>query len=318
MKHTNKIFTLIVGGVLLTQPLWAASTYVDPFDSTPKPRSLAMGNTGVAYGNDVHTVFYNPASLGGIKGMQFLASSGATLQDVNNTTEVMAFPIGSSQTAAVSLGYSAFQVSNILNANYVQGVPTIVGAASFSNSVFFASAANQTSFGKFGILAKSFNNNLSLQGPGTGFSGQGTNVDVGALWSLNSSTQVGLAFKNVLSTQSIKYSSGAVDALAQKTVLGIGTRFVNSSGNYLGLAMDYEYISNTPGYGLWHGGVEWGFDRNIALRAGMNQVLQSQQNVVVASQLTLGVGVRWSGLHLSMTAGSYLLALLPRIRRLRW
>jgi hypothetical protein len=196
------------------------------------------------------------------------------------------------------VGYSAFQVSNILNANYVNGVPTIVGAGSFSNSVFFASAANQTTFGRFGILAKSFNNNLSLQGPGTGFSGQGTNVDAGALWSLNSNTQVGLAFKNILSTQSIKYSSGATDALAQKTVLGIGTRFLNDKGNYLGFAIDYEYVSNTLGYGLWHGGVEWGFDRNIALRAGMNQVLQSQQNMTVASQLTLGVGVRWSGLHL--------------------
>lgn len=280
-------------------PLHASVNYIDPFESIIKARVLGMGNAHVGYGQDINSIFFNPANLVGIKNIQALFSYGSSLQDVNTSIQAIAFPLFADKSAVLSLGHAAFQVNNILYAEYVAGVPTVLSAANFTNRALFIGYSTQLWFMKTGLVYKSFDVGFNTNGINNGFTGNGQNLDLGINFMLNPQYQIGITFKNLLFDQQLQYSNSSADTFAKKIIIGMGTQIKQKGNSFIGIGIDYEQaVEGSYTRNSLHLGVEWALDKNLILRGGINQVPQSDlQTVGTATHAVAGVGIQFMGFN---------------------
>jgi hypothetical protein len=286
----KKLLLIILILLTLLSPGFTA-VYVDPIDSLPKPKTLAMGNTYVGQGKGIYAGFYNPAGLTDINTLEFSAINTSTFRDEQLSSLSLANKF---LAGTFFIGYTGINVGDLKNYAYVNNQPAEIGNISYQNSVISLGYGQQlNSKLSAGILLKNYQHILNVtQGSNDGFNGQGNGLDLGLQYKLTNKTTFGLTYKNALGND-IVYGNGVRDELQKTMVIGLGqkTRILNKD---IKLGFDHEIQENGLKASLSRFGFELDILKNVLqLRGGATQVPQSNGKTYdVVLHNTLGLGLK--------------------------
>jgi hypothetical protein len=271
---------------------------LDPSRNIFNARQLGMGGVSIGFANDANSIFTNPSGLTKAEFPQLTASSRKIMLDETSysllgwavPTDYGTFGIG-----YIAMG-SGGSFPTTLDPNTGRIIlNTSLEAGSNSNSVLAFSYCREMEVPRLenklsvGGNLKLFNQALS----GGGYSDQGSamSIDLGANYLALPWLKVGAVLQNLLGG-TIKWN-GSEDKLGSTYRLGAAVNVLGSSEEALReypqplkAEIDIELPSgvlSSSNSMLLHLGTEYFIQKNISLRAGINQE-------ATGSGLTLGVG----------------------------
>lgn len=240
---------------------------LDPMDQTSGARPYGMGGAFVGVSDDLNSLFYNPAGLANVRGLQL------TARDIKNYSFGFAYgtQIGTFGLGLVSKNYQ--DMVNITDeANYEHSLALIAYGVEFGNV-------------SFGISLKQLlTDRFYMTGSPEVTSKTVYEGDVGLLWNPVNYASIGVVMHNVGET---KYSIGSSDEVIPKlaragisiNILGNNSVFHNETFG-LKIAMDSEGgkvgdkdIQNSY-YGLESSYNDWLF-----IRLGSNSIYKGEKNI---------------------------------------
>ena len=278
----------------------------DPMSIGVGARALGMGKTYVAVAEDGDAIFMNPAGLARITNPKLASMYSSLMGDVNYVVIGGAYP--NSDKSAIGAGYIGSSVDNIPLTDSTGGS---LGTGRWGNNVMFLSYGTYLS--ELGlkldrdVLLGASLKYFSVGGSGTSVeagSGSGFDLDLGALYPVNSYIMVGANMQNALpsSIAKITHASGSTDTLTHTLKLGTRVTLIGDEGTALTAHdtrklygnVDYDYHFNSSQPNDLHLGVEFWPTSNLALRAGMD-----------GNDPTAGIGLRISGLEFNYAYHPY-------------
>lgn len=107
MKIIKKFFLLVLISLVLTTSAFSQSkvgtTVLQFLKIEPSSRLIAMGNAGTSLTNEVSGAFYNPASLGRMKGINAQFTYNQWLADINYNYAIVSANVGNFGTLALQI-----------------------------------------------------------------------------------------------------------------------------------------------------------------------------------------------------------------------
>ncbi|HTY13749.1 MAG TPA: hypothetical protein VMD02_06140 [Candidatus Omnitrophota bacterium] len=241
-------------------------------------RAIAMGKAQAA-AQDPASIFINPANARAID--QFSATSmySNLAEDLNFSEIGLAFPIREGNLGTMGISYIGSTLSGIqatsLDAN---------GRTYPTNSFDYASQMMTFCYGKSlgqsvaaGGSLKLFSKNFEgIQGG----SGTGADVDLGLNYYPLDNLSFGAVLQNVLpqGVSSIGWGTGLAEDIPFNIKLG---------ANYAPAA-EWLLLADYDSVGIVHAGAEYWFRKNLALRAGLEDLSNSVN-------LSAGAGISYAG-----------------------
>lgn len=244
----------------------------------PDARGAGMGETGTALADDVSSIYWNPAGLGGLTGFELGLSGNSYLDGMSLVHILAAIPAG-------KIGIFGFRANFAFSGDiglFSQGVPQGTDTASHV-SVTFAYGKDLSSvinLGKAFLVGGGLNiYSESLPGlTSTRVKGLNFAIDVGILIrEIVGRLSVGVKFKNLGPKTMFRGSTEATSKAGSPADFGIGLGYDFSfasdeySVHLLRVLVDFDYLpGENPLYNL---GLEWkkgvGSRIDIAVRAGI-------------------------------------------------
>jgi hypothetical protein len=241
-------------------------------------RSIALGRTQ-ATGQDLYSVFVNPANAAFINRFSAASMYAAPAEDLYYSLLGLGFPIKDGNAGTFAISY--------LNAG-VSGVPVTsldaVGHAYPTSNFDYSSKLLALSYGN--VINSDLFAGISLKLMSRSFDGinggsaSGAGLDAGVIFYPKENLVFGLAVQNIFPEQwgSLAWGTGTKEKLPLN--LKMGTSFAPSDD--LLLLGDYDSLGSA------HAGVEYTLKKNLALRGGAEYLSDS-------INFSAGVGVKSSG-----------------------
>ncbi|MFC1637553.1 hypothetical protein ACFL1W_00885 [Candidatus Margulisiibacteriota bacterium] len=249
-------------------------------------RPMGMGKAFVALADDGFSPFINPAGLAGLKAWSLNSMYVSMFEgDLPYGVISVSRPLGKGNLA---VGAIATGTSDIIS-------PSSQALTYFDyyDRLFFLTYAVGNEKISWGSNLKVFSKGFTDRNKGSGF-----NLDLGLKYTHSEYLRFGLNVQNLLPL-SVKWESGAEDAIPTLVKLGCATRFLGGST----LAMDVDMHAGRYHPGLGHLGIEWPVNRVLTLRTGADQILSAASEV--ATNLTAGVGINVRGFHIDYAYHPY-------------
>ncbi len=344
----RKLTWLILGVMLLQGVALAQYMAWDPTRNIPNGRVLALGKAYMGLSDDTGAIYANPAGLAGINIWQLCSMSGNFLDEyaylslsglypTNYGTFGLGFAgssIGGAPVTKVKEGSdpndpiyeidaSVPPVSNYNNVmifSWGQEVDQILGGLTLSERVAFFKHPVFSNM-KVGASLKFFMSGLTGDHI-TGGAGNatGNELDLGLQYKppikwLN----LGVTIQNVLPFTmggKLKYNTGHEETYPAIVESGAAINLVGKKDSILKLRdqeilllVDFDYYPTLTGYPVvLHTGVEWKPNPMIAVRAGIDQDVVSNDTataLTTISNLTGGVGLLFGGFRFDYAYHQY-------------
>jgi hypothetical protein len=296
VKKAFLIFILILSA---SAAFAVNGTTLDPSLNLFSARQMGMGGVSIGFANDANGVFTNPSGLVKLDFPQLTASSRKIMMDETQYSLLSwALPTnyGTFGIGYVGMGSGGSLPSMLDPATGRIIINPSLEAGSYSNSVVAFSYAKE-------IYIKQLNKdvalggnlkffNQSLSGGGAADSATGMGIDLSANYRPLPWLKVGTTLQNILGG-SVKWSSsqdkvgGYYKLGSEINLLGASEEALKPYPQVLKAGIDLDLPSSVLAASnsmLYHLGLEYFPQKNIALRAGINQETNG-------SGLTLGVGV---------------------------
>jgi hypothetical protein len=251
--------SLVITGV--AQAADVGTTGAAVLELVPDARSTGIGETFCGVGDEVYTVYYNPAGLGNLYNSSLFFSNNQTLSTMNNQSFGFLWSLSGVRSENVlDLGSIAFVYTSFATGNITRR--DVFGAAhgnfdasnkiyhlAYGKSIYKSSSTGNVLLGAAGKLIDEDLDDTTIQS---------TAVDAGLMWeSVNSRVRGGVSILNMG-----HYGIGGFD-LPLKYKAGVSWR---SKKDDLLLAGDID----APAHGdtSVHAGAEYWMMNTIALRLG--------------------------------------------------
>ena len=319
MNKMKKYLILLIAVLVLTSGNSFAAisgSVTDPMYIGVGARPLGMGKAFVAVAEDGDTVFLNPAGLGRLTTPKLSSMYSNLMGDVNYMVLSGTYPL---EVGSIGLGYIGSRVDNIwiLGSDAVSSghYPTPVGFGGWSNNILFLSYGFPlkalTEYGKgvyVGANIKYFDQSNSGTDDASAANGRGVDMDLGVLYTPNGWLTLGLNQQNIIPASLggvMTFKSGLEEGIPTMTKAGVSVGILGKvdkalieSPMKLTVAADSDlYIFDPSRPSGLHIGAELWPINILALRAGIDKdPTPSTVNAAEATNLTLGVGLRFSGL----------------------
>jgi hypothetical protein len=302
-----KKFTVMLIIVLCAAGAVFADGYLaDPMSIGVGARALGMGKAYVGVAEDGDAIFMNPAGLARSTNPKLSSMYTSLLGDVNYVVIGGIFPYG--EKSAIGAGYIGSSVDSI---PLTDASGTSLGDGRWGNNVMFLSYGTYLS--ELGlkldrdVLLGASLKYFSVGGSGASVeagTGSGFDLDLGALYPVNSYIMVGANLQNALPSSlgaKITHNSGTFDSIPATLKVGTKVTLIGDEGTALSAHdtrklygnVDYDYHFNSTPNAL-HLGVEFWPTSNLALRAGLDD-----------KDPTAGIGLRISGLEFNYAYHPY-------------
>lgn len=290
------IWILIFGIWILSGVSFAVGTYTeDLMKIGVGARVMGMGKAFVAVADDGNAIFMNPAGLTQIKGFQFTSMYASLFE--GDLPYILLSGSNSFDFGTIGAGYIGTGTGQIPSPT-----PTSISYFDYYDRLIFLSYGKDITNNK-GEGRVLLGSNLKLFQKGfTGSvvnTGTGLDMDLGVMYVPNPNVKFGLNLQNILPT-TINWSSGAKDSIPMVVKAGASTKVLNNNV-LLALDADISPSRNIPA--AMHLGGEWEINKNLSLRAGLDQIPSASQNI--STNLTGGVGLNIKGFHLDYAYHSY-------------
>jgi hypothetical protein len=303
---------LLVGTPLISQ---AQDKYAGEFLKLGVgARALGMGGAFTSVADDASAIYWNPAGLTFLRGGQALGMHAEQFGgEIGHDFLSAAYPLrgaGEAEKGIVGLAWSRVAVDDIevtTDGLLDYGADGLPGTGdpgegngeydfgeAFDYSAFrMESNANQAFYFSY---ARNLTDRLAIGGNVkllrvdlVGVNATGVGADLGFLYQASSSLTLGLLAQDVTTTR-ISWDTGHRETVSPSFVVGsyyarpFGGFGVVSVAADLALATDGRDTASQLGSGAdFRGGLEYWYDRKVALRVGTD-----------AGELTAGTGIRWS------------------------
>ena len=295
-KNQNSIIKglLVIGSCLylvsciLVIPV-KASQIIDPNDVGVGARPLGMGKAFTAVSGSPSSMFINPAGISDINRLSITSMSGNLMSEVPYAMAGVCLPFAG---GTVGIGYVGLNIGGINEMTLVGITPEATGnQGSFNDSSLNISYAaklqnipylnkisnNYLKDADFGFTIKNISQKFSNIASADAGSGSGFALDLGTVIKPDQDTKIGIALKNILSTNILS------DAIPASANLGISKYFTKYN---LLTDLDLEFSRAA----VFHLGVEWDQLKYLVLRAGIDQKPSAGSTV---SNLTAGLGLNF-------------------------
>ncbi|MFA5929186.1 MAG: S-layer homology domain-containing protein, partial [Candidatus Margulisiibacteriota bacterium] len=290
-----------------------AANYVDPMRLGIGARTIGMGRAFTGLADDVNAIFYNPAALVKLRGLQVMSMSTTLLGEVNYLTTGAAMPTkwGLYGISIISRG-----VTGIIVQDYAPGRVDFSSGSSAAwndNVIGLSGAWELGKFSGLGLVAAGATLKLFSAGV-TGVSnadlgstnGSGMDLDLGLLADPSDTLSLGLQFRNILPVaQGGKVSyGGTVEGVPAYIIAGAGYQVTDKL--LTDLDIEYSYSLSRPL--LYRAGLEYQLMPYLWLRAGYDQTAKSGAAGSVGSaegNLSLGLGLNWKEFNFDYAYHAY-------------
>ncbi len=295
-------------------PVLAADKYAAEFMKIGVgARALGMGGAFASVADDASAVYWNPAGLTFLARGQALGMHAEQFGgEVGHDFASVAYPLRGEGTAAdgiVAFGWDRVAVDDIevtldgLLDYGADGVPGTGdagegnGAYDFGESFDFDKfrMESNTNQAFFFTYARALTAKISIGGSVklvrmnlVGTNATGVGADLGLIYQVDPSFTVGVMAHDLTTTR-ISWDTGARESVAPAFVLAtyyarsVGGLGIVSGAADVSITTDgREEVSQFAGTADLHAGIEYWYDRKLALRVGTD-----------AGDLTAGTGVRW-------------------------
>jgi hypothetical protein len=305
----KNIFTVAIICLCLASAALADGYMSDPMTIGVGARALGMGKTYVAVAEDGDAMFMNPAGLARITSPKLSSMYTSLMGDVNYVVIGGAFPYGAK--SAIGAGYIGSSVDGI---PLTDSTGASLGTGRWGNNVMFLSYGTYLS--ELPLMGLKLDRDVllgaslkyfSVGGSGTSVeagSGNGLDIDLGALYPVNSYIMVGANLQNALpsSMAKITHTSGSTDTITRTLKVGTKITLIGDEGSALSVHesrklygnIDYDYHFSAAQPNALHLGVEFWPTNNLALRVGMDD-----------QDPTAGLGIRVSGVEFNYAYHPY-------------
>lgn len=255
MKNMIVIFILVLSG--LVGPVSAA----DILDIGAGARSIGMSKTYTTLNGDGYSIFGNPAGLKGVNAPELVSMYGQMAGEVNYTMLGFVMP---TQAGKFFAGYAGNKTGELTTTTVdANGRIAPLTNFDFGNDLYMLGYGNDlTDKLSLGLRLKYYRKGSADI---AGISGSGTNMDLGAQYSVNDHLKLGAVCKNVISGDqgAMKLGNGTVEDMPGSIDLGIGY-----TAEKLSVSGDMS-LQNGPAEGRI--GLEWTVFKDLVLRAGMEE-----------------------------------------------
>jgi len=276
----------------------------DPLTIGGGARPIGMGRAFGAVADDADAIFINPAGLATMKRPQAMAMFTSLLGgDVYYTEVCAAIP---TSYGAVGVGYISTgvnQIQTIVNSvEVITDYYDSVLAFNYSSGLarFFRYADNVFVGSNFKIFNRGFTGGYSQAS--TGFS-----ADFGIKYIVSPYLNFGLTNNNFLPFSlgaGLRSTGGLEEALAAQTKLSAAVKPVPFDGRLL-LTSDLNLPAQSGRPVTQHFGCEWKATPNLALRAGLDQGLDSAAPGKASWNPTFGTSFSYAGFRMDYALHPY-------------
>lgn len=276
----------------------------DPMIIAGGARPFGMGRAFTAVANDADAPFINPAGIAGIKSPQAI---------VMMTNLLMGEIYYSEFCGAIPATFGTVGIGLISTG--VNQIPTPVDSTTvftdYYDTLFLVTYS--TSMARFfgygqnvflGINFKFFNRGWT---GGINRFASGKSVDIGVKYIVTPYLSFGLSRQNVLPVTMdgvLRWSSGAEEAIAGLTKLGMAVKPLPLGGNIL-FAYDIDFPSFSGRPVTMHFGTEWNITQSFALRGGFDQTVDAASPTQTTWNPTYGISLEFARFRLDYAYHSY-------------
>lgn len=251
----------------------------NPLDVTGgSARAVGLGSAFVGVADDSSAILWNPAGLGGLRGVHLAAHHTAWLADITQETVVAAMPLGSLGVIGVSGNYVHYGEFPGYDEGGVQ-----VGD--------YAASRYGMSLGWGDEIVRTLQAGLAVRGSmqtADRITQSALSADVGALWSVTDRLRVGAVYANIGTAVAGYTLASAVRAGA--------SYWMNLKASHR-LLLAAAATVEPGGVNRLHLGVEDVFRSVVAVRLGYQANL-AEDEITGITGLSGGLGVRYRGLGL--------------------
>ncbi len=256
MKKELKIIA-----VLMTILVLASGRSYAAFDAGTSARSIGMGGVrAVLKGAD--GIYGNPAGICDAENAEFTSMYSDLTGD---TRYNMIGAIFKNMSGNWSIGYSGSRTGDLFVTEISADTGLVSAGAPFSYgvdefSLGYGNLLNERL--KYGFRAKYLSRGTEL----SGMSGNGMNADIGLIYEVHDSTDIGVMVTNAIcgDTGSIKWSGGEKEEMPM--VVNIGGRYEIGRANFYGEAIIRKTMPAELRFGA-----EYELVNDICLRGGIDQ-----------------------------------------------
>ena len=268
---SGKIWGLLLGVLLITQPVFAASISSDPTEYGVGARPLSLGRAYTALADDASAIFLNPAGLALGSDLKVTSMYSTLFGD----TQYLVLG-GSNRTDFGTLGLGFISVAPPAVPYYESLFAPPIYLTTSSQVVLFSYAKQLKEDLLFGANLKYYRQSISGSISYESY-GSGTELDLGAKFIPRRGLAFGLVLQNTLSTAmggKFVWADNTVESIPARFKLGFAAEVFGPSGLRLDrkkkLNVIYDYETNPSGAAANHFGLEFWPVETFALRAGVN------------------------------------------------
>jgi len=327
----NKILSVLLGAFLVLSVTAAQAVVApDPTYLSLGSRVLGLGKAYIGLADDTSAVYTNPSGLMQLGHWQVNSFSGSFMEEFSYLSLTGAYP---TDFGTFGLGFAGASIGGAPVTTIEAGTeddPVYVvdpkyanNPVSYYNNVFILSYAMDSElspdfvkpvFERMPVLKKlDYGTSIKLFYAGLAGDGlsnanaSGMDMDLGVMYRHNPWFQVGLTAQNVLPASmggKLTYANGHEESYPMILELGTSTKLLGKENALrqfpqdVLLTLDYHMYPTRKNYpALLHAGVEWSPIPMIAVRAGIDQGVSSDDTgaTTTASDLTGGVGLTYGG-----------------------
>jgi len=279
-----------------------SKNFTDPTSIGMNAKVISLGRANTALANDCASIISNPAGLSHIYDWQMTSMSSKLVGDVNYLTFAGAL---NTKAGAIGFGIIKANVSDIPNTIIANGnIVTSGTTTTYDNSAYLITYAKALKKGaSIGATLKLFSQNLNNN------IGSGYGLDLGLQYQLKDWLNLGLNGQNLISSKLSWAGTNTNEDIPSVLKLGAGIKLMGQNSliskakiGELALALDMDLnISDKSRPGTSHVGFEWWPVKQLAFRAGVDQVVSSKSGggLEIASNNCLGVGILAGGVEFS-------------------
>ena len=303
-KEVKLIFLAVSLATLMISASFAedVKTSVDITSVGMGARPIALGGAYTGIADDASAIFTNPAGLGRQKTLSFVSMSTQLLTCVDYKLIGFSYP---TQYGNFGIGYVGASTAAGDHTYYSGGVTIEGGAMNYTNQMLILSCGYDISDRVSGLIRSNggqvqyFGLGANIKFLSQGLSGSiknapsagGMVMDLGAIYVPTDRLTLGATLQNIIGT--LDWSTGEKEKLPKVLKIGGAYKAANDVTVSIDTDLDLDGVTNT----VAHGGVEWQVIPLLALRAGMDQKVESIDDETMGTTIdySLGVGVMVDG-----------------------
>jgi hypothetical protein len=241
------------------------------------PRACAMGESFTGLGDDVGTIFWNPAGLGRLNSVQLSLSHNEWFAGIRDENVGLVAPLGPGCVGAAA-AYSTTSDIEIWDPTNSRG--SVTSAASGYVTVGYGLAPVRNL--NCGIAVKGLYDDLIEQ------TGTGVCADVGVLYRPLANVGIGLTGRNL--GWGMKYGTENIP-LPMAVRIGVSYAFIVHRSSFIVLLDANAPVDNQPDF---HVGGEYLANQILSVRAGYRLGPQDWRSLSLLSGITAGLGLNLS------------------------